>query len=448
MSRFPSLRSEAIPRRVVVVNALALTQLGIGFVGSILVARWAIGRLGLGGFGDFAFLLGFAAVFALSDLGIIPGLTAEVGGRLRAGRRHAASRLIYTAGMATVAFWLALAVASIGFLRVAFPDVAPALIWPLATFAISSGIVSAADVLATLLRVDGNLEYTYASRIAYQIAWIGGVGILYWLFPHWNGVIFLTAAQLCAAVIYAVLIARGLVQRKGAVIPRRRLWCAVTRSRAWRRAWRLSGPERGVRILGAMLTLGERSFLMALGAGAVLGSYDLLLRIAAIISAVPAALAQPLLSMLASDAKRSDGGQAYGNAHRYTMRVTAWLALPGLVAATLVWTLFAEALFGVTPELPLPLALCVFIAAAVNVQTASGVAVATINGTTGIIGRKVYLEAAGVVVAAIIGYLAGSALWFLAIRYAANASAAGLFLWQFRRLQSQQINDCVTRTVV
>jgi hypothetical protein len=424
---------ETIPREALVVKALALLQLFVGFVGGVLVARLAIARLGLGGFGDFAFVLGFAALFALSDLGIVPGLTAEIGDRLRAGKRAAAQGLVALSCVVAAGTWIVLAAASLAFVRFASPAAASGLLVPLGVFAMSAALVSVADVGATLLKVDGELVFAYVARLLYQLLWIGGVGIAFAAIPEWPDIAILTLVQLGASVAYAITIAVRIVRRRRAPRAAPKILFASIRSAAWRRAWRISTPERSLRVLGAVLALGERSLLMAMGGAAVLGSYDLLLRVSALISAIPSALAQPLLSMLAANRATVVGAAPFGDIARFTMRVTWLLTLAGLGAAVVLWIYFAEMLFGVHPELPWALAMCVFAATAINVQTAVGVAISTSEGVVDRVNRKVVLEIAGIAVAAIVGLLAGNVLWFIGVRYLALGIAATLFLVQFRR---------------
>lgn len=422
-----------IPRNALVVKALALLQLFVGLVGGVLVARLAISRLGLGGYGDFAFVLGFSALIALSDLGIIPGLTAEVGDRLRAGKRAAAYRLVSLSCVVTVVCWVVLAAASLTFVKFALPLAASKLLVPLGLFAISAAIVSVADVGSTLLKVDGELGFAYVSRIFYQLLWIGGVCIAFVGIPQWSDITILTLVQLGASVAYAIMVAVRMMRRRQMprVVPR--VLLASVRSAAWKRAWRLSAPERSLRGLGAVLALAERSILMAMGAAAVLGSYDLLLRVSVLISAVPSALAQPLLSMLAANRAHAGDAAPFGDVAQFTLRVTWLLTLAGLGAAVVIWMFFSEVLFGVRPELPVALALCVFAATAINVQTAAGVAISTSEGFVDGVNRKVAMEIVGIGVSAVVGLLAGSVLWFIGVRYVALGIAATWFLVQFRR---------------
>lgn len=420
-------------RKSFAVQALALAQLAIGFLGSVLIARWSIARLGLDGFGSFALLLGYAAVFALCDLGILPGLTATVGARLSAGREATALALVRAASVMTAATWVLLAIVSLAYLHVALPGLADPLTLPLLIFALGSALVSIGDVSATLLRVGGHLEYAYASRLLYQIVWVGGVGLAFWQIQTWRGITILTLVQLFASIVYIIAVGARLRSRakddRWTVVRLRRAF----RSRSWNSAWTLSGPERGIRLMGALVSLGERSFLMVLGAAPILASYDLLLRISTVVSAVPATLAQPLLAMLASGVAGESSRGGYGDAARHTRRLTGSLVWVGLGGAVVIWVWGAERLFGVRPELPLALALSVFLATAINVQTAPGVAIATVHHAVEIVRRKVIVEAIGVAVAAVLGYALGSALWFIVVRYAALILAAGLFQFQFRK---------------
>jgi hypothetical protein len=422
-----------ISRDALIVKALALGQLAAGFVGSIVVARLAIARLGLDGFGDFAFLLGFAALLALSDLGMIPGLTSQIGDLLRVGRRAAAFRLVGVSCLLATAAWGILALGSLAWAWIALPVERHALLFPLTIFALSAALVSVADVGATLLRVGGSLRFTYVARLAYQLVWIVGVVVAYSAFPEWPGVTVLTAVQLIASGAYALAIAARAAAWRPVAATAPRFLVASLRSLHWRRAWRVSTPERNLRMLGALLALGERSLLLVMGAGAVLGSYDLLLRVCVLVSAIPAALAQPLLSMLAVNRALGQRETPFGGAAKFTARIVWLVTVAGLCAAVVVWVAFAETLFGVRPELPLVLALCVFAATALNVQTATGVAIATSEGVVELVNRKVLLEVAGIAVAVVVGLFAHSVLWFIGVRYAALAAAAIFFLVRFRR---------------
>lgn len=422
-----------VSRQALLVKALALVQLVVGFAGSIIVARLAIARIGLDGFGDFAFLLGFAAILALSDLGMVPGLTAEVGARLRAGERAVAYHLAVVGSAITVACWAVLATASVLYVALALPGSAGHLILPLVIFAASAALVGVADVAATPLRVDGDLAFAYLARLFYQVLWIGGVVLLYALLPRWEDVTILTVLQLAASAGYSLAIGIRLGLR-GALHGRPR-WSLMdsVRSSTFRRAWEISAPERGTRLMGAVLALGERSLLLVMGSTILLGSYDLLLRVCALISAVPSALAQPLLSMLSSNRSQADDASPYGDVAGFVMRIGGALTTIGLVAAFVIWIFFAEALFGVRPDLPMVLALAVFVATAINVQTAPGVAVSVSEGDVDAVKRKVWIEATGVLVAVVVASMAGSALWFIGVRYVAVGLAASVFLIEFRR---------------
>ena len=331
------------------------------------------------------------------------------------------------------ACWVVLAAASLAFVKFALPAAASSLLVPVGLFAVSAALVSVTDVATTLLKVDGELVFAYVARLLYQILWIGGVCIAFVGIPQWPDITILVLVQLGASIAYAITVAAQIVRNRKMphVLPRFLL--ANIRSAAWTRAWRLSAPERSLRVLGAVLALGERSILMAMGAATVLGSYDLLLRVGVLISAVPSALVQPLLSMLAANRAHAGAEAPFGDVARFTLRVTRLLSLAGLGAALAIWICFPETLFGVRPELPLALALCVFVATALNVQTAPGVAISISEGLVEGVNRKVAIEVVGIGIAVVVGLVAGSVLWFIGARYIALGIAAAGFLIQFRR---------------
>ena len=107
--------------------------------------------------------------------------------------------------------------------------------------------------------------------------------------------------------------------------------------------------------------------------------------------------------MLAANRASRDGEVPFGDVARFTVRITRLLTLAGLTTAVVVWVFFGEMLFGLRPELPLVLALCVFGATAINVQTATGVAVLISEGLVDGVNRKVTIEIAGIVAAAVVG---------------------------------------------
>jgi hypothetical protein len=173
----------------------------------------------------------------------------------------------------------------------------------------------------------------------------------------------------------------------------------------------------------------ERPLLIATAGLAMVTSYDLLMRLVLLVSAVPGALNHPLLAMLAYDSVRESSQRKFTLALRVTKIASVACALGGLVLCMLLWGGFHQKLFGVPSHIPIGVGILVAVVAAINIQTAPESAALTAEGIVWPINTKLYFEVAGIIAGGILAFWLRNGLLFIVIRYCTlGLSATGFLL--------------------
>jgi hypothetical protein len=410
----------------------------LGFIVSIAIPKIAISRVGSEEYGRFALIVGFAGALAFADLGLVPGITTGIA-TLFAKRRYwwikTILRQIFFLSASTcfALFIICALVMAVWNSRFDEQDT-----YLLLLFSIATTLCTIADVNCAMLRAAGEVRTSYVLRCLYLAVYLASVVSAHQTSQSWNGVAILFFCQLIASVAYLAFSTYMLLRsmRGSSQVPKVVI-NKVRNAAFWLRAWRTSVPERRNKLVQLLISATERPLLVATAGLAMVGSYDLLMRLALLVTAIPGAVNQPLLAMLAHDQARPPGEQRYGKALQHTRSITLFSSGVGVVLALVLWRYGHVVLFGVESIVPLALAFTIILATGINVLTAPGTAELLSKGIVWPCTYKLWIELVGSAVAA------GSALWvrdgliFIEIRNASIAASAAFFLLVLTNLRKR-----------
>lgn len=404
-------------RGVLWIKAHVLLNLTLGFAVAIAVPRLAISKLGLETYGAYALIAGFAGLLAFADLGLPPGLIRALAGPLARDDSYVVRSTMVRAARTVFSTWVALLAFCWGLLWFSTGQAAGQTFHALVVFSLASLFASGAVLIAAVLGSAGRIVFTYGARSAYLIVYLLCILAAYAAMPQWPGVVVICYAQLFAAVAFFVILLR---EAQHLVAGTRAGPLELGEAhRLWPTVWQLSAPDRFNRFIHLVASAVERPLLFATMGSAFVGSYDLLLRVSLLVSALPSGLVQPLLAMISHDQARPGDQTRFAGAERSTRGVVAGLAVLGLAGSTVLWTGFHVDIFGVETSIQNPLGLLVLVTTAINVMTGPGVAMCIARREPAPVNRKLQIEMAGVLVGAVVALSTGNGQSFIVIRYVA-----------------------------
>jgi hypothetical protein len=416
--------------RLIRIKFLVLVNLAVGFVVAIALPRLTIERIDAQGYGLYALIVGFAAALAFSDLGLQPGLVRSLAGPLAKKELIIVKQTVQRVMQLAAGVWIIVSLAITAIISISVNERLGETLHAFAVFSIASMIIISADLAVNLLRVAGSIEYTYFIRIGFSVTFLVLLVFMYEAMPRWPGVWVICYAQLISSVPYAYLAIRRLRKYLGNSGGSNSDPHEVGRTMngVWSESWRVSHPERINRILQLVAGSIERPILLATSGLLMLGSYDLLVRLAQIVTAAPSALAQPLQAMIAHDQERVESERRFQNAEILGRLIGVILAIFGLIVAVTLWVFFHKSLFSIESQLPAWLAITIMLVTAINVLTATGVASNLGRGETRLINIKMAIEFIGMIIALLVAWIFSSGIAFIAIRNIAIGVSALHFL--------------------
>jgi O-antigen/teichoic acid export membrane protein len=282
-------------QELLAINASSITVLGAGFVSSLLIPRLAITSFGLQEYGTYALYLGYSLIPTAVEFGLTPGMTREIGVLYAKGDvagcnviASALRRIVAVGGLATV-----LAVAWLGMRAVKGRGMAAVGFWAVLFGGLAAVIFLVADVGLVRVRVAGSIVSANLARIGYLLSNLSAVTVFF--VAHRLTIVNLFVAQLCGSLVYFAVCGRLV----------RRAWPRVEsdprtgrKGIPWRRILLTAAPEELNRVQGSILPSIERQLMFTYGGGAFLSAYDVALRVSAMVTSAPAALADPLVALL------------------------------------------------------------------------------------------------------------------------------------------------------
>lgn len=412
-----------------VVNAWILLSLIVGFAVTIIVPRLAILRLGETGYGLYALIAGFAAVLGFADLGLIPGITKSLSKSVAEG--SSVIIRIITRRIELIVFLgiMFLGALCLGVILFSSSLNKSEIIFSLTLFSISAYISTITEIRLSILRLKGFIEYTYKVRIGYLVCYLLFVTLFYFTIPVWGGVGLLFVAQLISAFAFflVVVIHQRSSRPNNQILNNLSTLQKQEVDLLWSNIFKISAPERFNKILQFINGLIERPMIAAMGGLALVGSFDLMMRLMIIVSAIPGALNQPLLSMLSHDLVRQKSERRFHQALRLTRLISLVTALLGLVVSLIIFSQFHQRIFGVLSLIPMSVFVVIAFSTALNVLTASGSALFISQGIIWPCNWKVAIEGIGIALGVTLGLIFGSVFLFVIFRYSFLLLAA-LFL--------------------
>lgn len=408
-----------------------LLSLAMGFFATIIIPRLAIERIGEKSYGIYAFIIGFSAILGFADLGLIPGLTKVLSGPIADGNL-ALVRIVEERVKRIVLIGVAvLCAVCILIKEITLPEVKSEVNYLILVFSLSFYFSTMMEVRLSLLRLSGLIKFTYQIRIAFLLLYLLCVVVLYVMFPVWSGLHLIFIMQFLSVILCFLIVTKKLrrVEEKyNKILPDSILADHKKPSSPIREIWHFSAPERLNKILQFAVGVVERPMIVAVGGLVLVGSFDLMMRLMLIVSAVPGALNQPLLSMLSHDLARNVRQQKFPLALRFTRVVSYTTAAIGLFIAVALFVNFHERIFGVPSIIPLGIFFLVAISTAVNVLTATASAVFISQGIIWPSYCKVAIEGVGIITGLIMGLVFNNAYLFLIFRYIFLLFSAIFFL--------------------
>jgi hypothetical protein len=362
------------------VNVWILANLGLGFLVTIIVPKLAIERLGFASYGIYALIIGLSAVMAFADLGVIPGLTKALGHTVASRDYALVTRVLNRVNRIAMLMAVILGCICYIVIHASLVQLSPPILFATTLFILTAYLTVKAEVRLTILRISGDVACTYHFRICYLLLYLIIIGTIYIVVKDWTHVWVIFFAQLGALLPVYLWLGRyfrehispddGKVTQEG----------EARYLAAWREIRITSSAERLNRVVQFTVGLIERPLLLATSGLAFVGSYDLVMRLMLIASAVPGALNQPLLSMLVHDKVRSGEQRKFTGTLRNTKLVTFASASIGSGIAIGAFLLFHQTIFGVVSLVPPGLGVFIAVTSGVNVLTASSTALLISNG--------------------------------------------------------------------
>lgn len=421
--------STSLSRRdLFAINLSNIVLLGTGFVSTLLVPRLAIRAMGVEHYGLYALFLGYCLIPTMMDLGVMPGLTRELGALVAVSKQGEASRLLtrIRRWLVAGAFVAAGAVAGVAVLS---SKTGTAVLWPVLFGASANAVMLAGDMTLLKLRVSSHIITANLAKCLYYGTYIGGVAAF--SLVHRLGLTELLGSQLIGACTY---LAAALVLTKG--VWERRENNSAPAAIPWRRLLRAALPEQMSRAQNALLPGIERSLMFALAGGTFVGAYDIALRMSALVTAAPAALSDPLVALLSSRQHEERRAERI-----MILKHSVQLSLATLVCALVVTVLFVKyfafSYYHMAGTAFLPITGFVVLGSAVNVLTAPAVAHFYAIGRPGPVIAKTAGELFFDLLGLALGAWSRNPLLYVAVRYCGHIFTAGglvaFSLWAFRK---------------
>jgi hypothetical protein len=415
-------------RDLLAVNGSGIALLLAGLLNTLLIPKMAIAALGTEEYGRFAFLLGFCFLPTIVDFGLMPGLTREIG-RLCASNDTTNAMGLARRIQLLVAVVGALVTGVVGIFVTAITGAEAGTFAVILAGGGANILVMITDIGMLVRRVQGRIVQANAARGVYYLVYlvcvwttfsVGRISVA-WMFY----------GQAAGALAYAV--AGWWQYHEGrAVQPEQQQRLSVP----WRRLWKAAAPEQLARAQSAVLPGAERTLLLMTGGARELSAYDVAIRISAIVTALPAIVAEPVLALLSSRAKPEHSTER-ALILRHATQVTRALTLGGVAFASLLAVYWAEPYYHLDGTTFRTVALLVMFGSAVNVLTATPVAAMySVGKVTPVLGKG-FADLAMAAIALGVGSSSGKPLSYVAIRYLGYLLTAGSLLLYWHTSQRE-----------
>jgi O-antigen/teichoic acid export membrane protein len=272
------------------VNASSFGVLVAGLLNTLLLPKMALHSIGVENYGLYALLLGACLIPTVFDFGLMPGLTREIGSLYAQGRVWAARGV--TRRVQTVVGGLGAVAVLCTAVLVAVPSV------PRSSVALSVVMGGGANVIVMIteigllrVRVMGKIATANLYRGLYLATYLACTGLFFASDRLTMVTLFL--AQFMGSVVYLWL---GISSER--YVQAERESGERARATEWRRLFRSAFPEQIGRAQSALLPGVERAMMLGAAGTASVASYDIAVRLSAIVTALPAALSEPMVALL------------------------------------------------------------------------------------------------------------------------------------------------------
>lgn len=412
------------------IKAYILINLMAGFLCSIYIPRLLLERFGGNNYGLYSLVLGFAGVLAFSDLGLQAGLSRELSRCLELNKKSTLRRAVGRLNILVSKVWaiITIAIFIIGYFYMKDNNKYMAA-HVFLVFAVATLVTIYAEILSGVVRAGGEITSSYFAKTVYYVSQL----ILSVLFVRLaSGDIWLVCwAQLISSLIYFSYLLIKYIKMLGG--GGEGDFDELGDRRLFEEAWKISSPERLNKIMQLVSSLIERPLLLGVSGALLVTSYDLLMRIGQLITVLPAAIGQPLQSMIAFDNEKNIEEKRFIGFVIFAKRATKLISIFGFFCAIFIWYKFHERIFHVKSEIPGWLAVLVLLTIAINASTAPMASNMLATGRISLMKVKAGIEISGMLVAMVAALYTKSALIFVAVRFGSIGVAAVYFMSNSRK---------------
>lgn len=405
------------------VNLVDLLCLGLAFITSLVVPKLAIDALGADGYGVVAVLLGVSLIPSFLEFGLTPGLTREIGRLQAAGSGGSIRRVIlqFQARMGAAGLVVTVLVAVLAVQMGVAGATGQSIFIATAAGGLANVLVLVSDIGLIRVRVAGEFVRASVVRALYSVVYLSGVI----LFSTSGGLAIesIFVAQLGGALGFLVM--AQWLQRRLEVVGNMAGEADFHLSKL---GWSVAAEQAG-RVQSSLLPSLERHYMHSSGGATAVAAYDVALRLAALVTAAPAAIASPLVALFSPNVAKHAHEK---NRHvlRYVDLVTGSLVIAVGAAVYIGTQMFAIGFYGLEGSPLIAFSGLILVGSGINALTASRVALLYAHDKPGAILVKSLADLGFAAVGITMMVMNGDPMLFAASKYLGFAvTAVGLLIF-------------------
>lgn len=338
----------------------------VGFATSLIIPKIVISEIGVDQYGNFAILLGVCLIPSFLELGLTPGLTREMGSLWARGdstlTRFLARR--FQLGLGLLGLLLSFIIATVTSHSNLLGNQLGTIFFAIIAGCGANVLTLVTEIGLIPVRVSGNIIAANLAKVLYFVVYL--LTVIAFAKVDVLSIENLLFSQFLGAIAYFSL---------GEVILRRAVPAGTFKKLGeiqipWRRVALSAAPEQVNRLQSSILPGFERPLIGGFGGSSAVGAYDIAIRLSALVTAAPAAIAAPLIALLAPNAAR---GAHRENHHilKHIDLLTYCLVAVSLVGCLVLAWFFAVRFYNLENTEFIKFSTLIILGSGVNVLTAS-----------------------------------------------------------------------------
>jgi len=409
-------------QRLFKIYISSIVLLASGFLSALIVPKLAITNMGIEAYGLFAALLGLTVIPTFFEFGITPGLTRELS-RLYVNKDMIGfKKLARRIRLLTSSLSILGVLAAVGIAVSIFSDRLNIYYLTIAVFlgGFANAIMLFSNLQLIEIRVAGRIVLANLLRALYY--WLYILFVIFFFALNVFDVRALFAAQFTSATVLCIIIFFFLTSKK-----------AITNNASnievhWKTLVGLALPEQLNRLQSSILPAFERPMMLLVGGSNFIAAYDIAIRLSALVTALPGALAQPLVALFAPNIFKGKLDQ-----NRYILKTTRNISLLfvlGSIALGIILVYkFAAVYYGVDRKILTNIALFIFVGSGINVLTAPFGAWLYADGDIRPLVTKSVLDIIFAFSGILMAYILYGPWFYILIRYLGFIISSAFLLW-------------------